>query len=80
MAIGCVIVGELFIFGFDMEKSPHNMQYRVISKDGIVTDPVVITIPKAVLMHDFAITEHYAIFMDLPLRLDPQVAIPHFST
>lgn len=79
MAIGCVVVGELFIFGFEMEKPPH-VQYRVISKDGIVTDPVVITIPKAVLMHDFAITEHYAIFMDLPLRLDPQVAIPHFST
>lgn len=77
MAIGCVVVGELFTFGSDMEKPPY-VQYHVISKDGIITNPVVITIPKGVLMHDFAITTNYAIFMDLPLGLDPQVAIPHF--
>ncbi len=79
MVIACVVVGELFIFGIDIGKAPH-VQYRVISKDGIITDPVVITIPRGILIHDFAITEHYAIFMDLPLGLDPQVAIPHFST
>nr|AAK00622.1 carotenoid cleavage dioxygenase 1 [Persea americana] len=47
------------------------LTYRVISKDGIMHDPVPITIPE-VMMHDFAITENYAIFMDLPLYFRPK--------
>lgn len=36
-------------------------------------DPVPITIPESVMMHDFAITENYSIFMDLPLLFRPKV-------
>ena len=36
--------------------------------------------PKPTMMHDFHITEHYAIFMDLPLTIDTgegnQTALP----
>jgi carotenoid cleavage dioxygenase-like enzyme len=62
------ITGEMFTFGYQIEKS--HIFYRVVSKDGVMKDPVKITLPQGVMMHDFAITENYAIFMDLPLVLD----------
>ncbi|KAJ6750881.1 hypothetical protein OIU85_001420 [Salix viminalis] len=57
--------GEMFTFGCSRE--PPYVTYRVISKDGVTHDPVPITISDPVLMHDFAITENYAVFLDLPL-------------
>ncbi|XP_024359542.1 carotenoid 9,10(9',10')-cleavage dioxygenase isoform X2 [Physcomitrium patens] len=61
--------GELFMFAYQ-EKVPY-LIYRVISKNGTLREPVPITIPECVMMHDFAITENYALFMDLPLRFNP---------
>ncbi|KAJ8441066.1 hypothetical protein Cgig2_020357 [Carnegiea gigantea] len=61
---------EMFTFGYS--HSPPYVTYRVISKDGFMHDPVPITIPAPVMMHDFAITENYAIFMDLPLYFRPK--------
>lgn len=61
---------EMFTFGY--AHSPPYVTYRVISKDGVMRDPVPITIPAPVMMHDFAITENYAIFMDLPLYFQPK--------
>ncbi|XP_010241260.1 PREDICTED: carotenoid 9,10(9',10')-cleavage dioxygenase 1-like [Nelumbo nucifera] len=57
--------GEMFTFGNSL--TPPYVTYRVISKDGFMHDQVPITISDPVMMHDFAITENYAIFMDLPL-------------
>jgi len=67
------ITGEMFTFGYKIEKS--DIFYRVVSKDGVMGDQVVITLPKGVMMHDFAITENYAIFMDLPLVLNGEKMI-----
>eukprot|EP00268_Persea_americana_P052379 TRINITY_DN585_c1_g1_i1.p1 TRINITY_DN585_c1_g1~~TRINITY_DN585_c1_g1_i1.p1 ORF type:complete len:547 (-),score=108.37 TRINITY_DN585_c1_g1_i1:282-1922(-) len=61
---------EMFTFGYS--HTPPYVTYRVITKDGIMLDPVPITIPEPVMMHDFAITENYAIFMDLPLYFRPK--------
>lgn len=71
-----VFTGELFAFGYDVNKAPH-VTYRVVSKDGVLSEPVHITIPEPVMMHDFAITENFAIFMDLPLVFRPKVVNPH---
>jgi carotenoid cleavage dioxygenase len=60
--------GEMFTFGYQLEQS--HIYYRVVSRDGVMKDPVLITLPQAVMMHDFAITENYAIFMDLPVVCD----------
>ncbi|CAK9167661.1 unnamed protein product [Ilex paraguariensis] len=64
------VTGEMFTFGYS--RTPPYVTYRVISKDGIMNDPVPITIPDPIMMHDFAITENYAIFMDLPLFFNPK--------
>lgn len=61
---------EMFAFGYS-HSAPY-VTYRVISKDGVMHDPVPITIPDPIMMHDFAITENYAIFMDLPLYFRPK--------
>ncbi|CAH2033460.1 unnamed protein product [Thlaspi arvense] len=64
------VTGEMFTFGYS--HTPPYLTYRVISKDGIMHDPVPITIPNPMMMHDFAITETYAIFMDLPMHFRPK--------
>ncbi|KAG9449437.1 hypothetical protein H6P81_009402 [Aristolochia fimbriata] len=61
---------EMFTFGYS--HTPPYVTYRVITKQGVMLDPVPITIPAPVMMHDFAITENYAIFMDLPLYFQPK--------
>ncbi|XP_077210321.1 carotenoid 9,10(9',10')-cleavage dioxygenase-like [Tasmannia lanceolata] len=61
---------EMFTFGYS--HTPPYCTYRVITKDGVMLDPVPITISDPVMMHDFAITENYAIFMDLPLYFRPK--------
>ncbi|XP_022869432.1 carotenoid 9,10(9',10')-cleavage dioxygenase-like [Olea europaea var. sylvestris] len=62
--------GEMFTFGYS--HTPPYVTYRVISKDGAMNDPVPITVSGPIMMHDFAITENYAIFMDLPLYFKPK--------
>ncbi|GJW71780.1 carotenoid cleavage dioxygenase 1 [Tanacetum coccineum] len=60
-----LVIGEMFTLGY--AQAPPYVTYRVISKDGVMNDPVPITVAESMMMHDFAITENYAIFMDLPL-------------
>nr|WLW35588.1 9-cis-epoxycarotenoid dioxygenase NCED1 [Nymphaea hybrid cultivar] len=62
--------GEMFTFGYS--RTPPYLTYRVITKEGFMLDPVAITLSASVMMHDFAITENFAIFMDLPLYFTPQ--------
>ncbi|KAF7137651.1 hypothetical protein RHSIM_Rhsim07G0056200 [Rhododendron simsii] len=62
--------GEMFTFGYST--TPPYITYRVISKDGFMQDPVPITISEPIMMHDFAITENYAIIMDLPMYFRPK--------
>ncbi|KAG0460144.1 hypothetical protein HPP92_023272 [Vanilla planifolia] len=61
---------EMFTFGYSHEK-PY-ITYRVITREGVMLDPVPITVLEPIMMHDFAITENYAIFMDLPLYFRPK--------
>eukprot|EP01018_Ginkgo_biloba_P029916 Gb_40118 [translate_table: standard] len=64
------VTGEMFTFGYQF--TPPYVTYHVVTKEGYMHDPVPITIPEPVMMHDFAITENYAIFMDLPLYFCPK--------
>ncbi|KAL4382924.1 hypothetical protein GQ457_15G024040 [Hibiscus cannabinus] len=64
------VTGEMFTFGYGQD--PPYVTYRVISKDGFMHDPVPIAIAAPIMMHDFAITENYAVFLDLPLYFRPK--------
>ncbi|HEY9871969.1 MAG TPA: carotenoid oxygenase family protein [Candidatus Obscuribacterales bacterium] len=58
--------GEMMFFGYSVAVPPY-LQYGVVSAQGELLRTVPIELPVGVMMHDFAITENYTIFMDLPL-------------
>lgn len=60
--------GEMLTFGYS--PMPPFLTYSVISPEGKAVHTKEITIPKGIMMHDFAITENYSIFPDLPLTFD----------
>lgn len=64
------VTGEMMFFGYRFT-SPY-LQYSVVSPEGklLQTEPIDIAMP--VMMHDFAITEDYTIFMDLPLNISKE--------
>jgi carotenoid cleavage dioxygenase len=64
------VTGELFWFDYGPTR-PY-LRYGVVGPEGRVTHQVEIDLPGPRLPHDMAITEHYAILMDLPLIQDPQ--------
>ncbi|WP_410596866.1 carotenoid oxygenase family protein [Amycolatopsis sp. lyj-23] len=64
--------GELF--WFDYGPRPPYLRYGVISADGRVVRTTDVELPGPRLPHDMAITEHYAVLMDLPLVQDPVAA------
>jgi carotenoid cleavage dioxygenase len=74
--------GEMLFFGYNMmgidmargTKVPY-LQYSTVSAAGEITMTTPIDIPRGVMMHDFAVSEHYSIFMDLPLVFDLQRAM-----
>lgn len=65
--------GELFFFGYNVKKAPH-VTYKVADPSGRVLSSVEITIPRGIMMHDFAITQDYAIFLDCPMVFKPDVS------
>ncbi|GET38634.1 carotenoid oxygenase family protein [Microseira wollei] len=60
------VTGEMMFFGYSLPQPPY-LQYSVVSPEGKLLQTVPIDLPVGVMMHDFAITENYTIFMDLPL-------------
>ncbi|CEJ46690.1 carotenoid oxygenase family protein [Umezakia ovalisporum] len=60
--------GEMMFFGYGL--TPPYLQYGIVSPAGEIIQTVPIDLPMPVMMHDFAITENYTIFMDLPLTFN----------
>jgi len=59
------ISGEMLFFGMQLGPRPR-LHYGVADRQGKLTHAAQITLTDNVFMHDFAITENYTIFMDLP--------------
>lgn len=60
------ITGEMMFFGYAPATPPY-LKYNLVSAAGELAKTVPIDLDVGVMMHDFAVTEHYTIFMDLPL-------------
>ncbi|WP_334311395.1 carotenoid oxygenase family protein, partial [Nodularia sphaerocarpa] len=64
------VTGEMMFFGFSPIAPPY-LSYGVVTAEGEITRIVPIDLPSPVMMHDFAITENYSIFLDMPLTFQP---------
>jgi carotenoid cleavage dioxygenase-like enzyme len=64
------VTGEMMFFGYSF--APPYLQYSVVSASGELLRTVPIDLPMGVMMHDFAITENYTIFMDLPVTVSAE--------
>jgi len=62
---------EMMFFSYSVFTPPY-LQYSVVSPTGELLQTVPIDLPIGVMMHDFAITEDYTIFMDLPLTFSQE--------
>jgi carotenoid cleavage dioxygenase-like enzyme len=62
--------GEMVVFRYDVQ--PPYLTWAVVGRDGTVTRPPaeVAGIDKPYMIHDFTITEHYALFVIGPAVLD----------
>ncbi len=65
--------GEMLAFAY-LPSEPY-LKYFQIGTDGTLERTVDIDLPEAIVMHDFAITEHYAVFVDAPMVLDIMAAL-----
>jgi carotenoid cleavage dioxygenase len=66
--------GELLCFGYNVLARPY-LQFSVISPQGQIVSTRAIDLPRPVMMHDFAITQRYAVFLDLPYTFSMARAI-----
>jgi len=57
--------GEMVFFGYSLFEQPF-VRYGVVGKGGEVVHTAGVELDVPVMMHDFAITAHYSIIMDLP--------------
>lgn len=67
------VTGEMLFFGYSLFQPPF-LHYGIISAGGELIKLIPIELPVGVMMHDFAITEHYTIFPDFPFTFRPERA------
>jgi carotenoid cleavage dioxygenase len=61
----CPETGEMHFFGYGF--LPPYLTYHVADAAGNLVHSQVIDVPGPTMIHDFAISRHYAIFLDLPV-------------
>lgn len=63
--------GELYFFGYSPR--PPFLVYHVASREGRLLRSVPIAVTGPTMMHDFAITEHHVVWLDLPVIFDREL-------
>ncbi|WP_250573568.1 carotenoid oxygenase family protein [Nonomuraea sediminis] len=62
------VTGELHFFGYGF--MPPFLTYHRLSKAGELVESREIEVPASTMMHDFAVTEHHLLWLDLPVVFD----------
>ncbi|MDW3219557.1 MAG: carotenoid oxygenase family protein [Acidimicrobiales bacterium] len=62
----CPVTGEMLAFGYRVV-GPEFLRYYRFDASGALIQAEPITLPTGVMMHDFNITEHNVVWMDLPV-------------
>lgn len=65
--------GGMLMFGYHWAK-PY-LTYHQVDAKGKLARSAAIDVPAAMMMHDFAITQHHVVFMDLPILFSLEAAI-----
>ncbi|QHC33055.1 carotenoid oxygenase family protein [Streptomyces sp. HF10] len=63
------VTGELLFFGYGAR--PPYLTHHRLSAAGELVESREIEVPAGTMMHDFAITENYVVWLDLPVVFDP---------
>lgn len=70
----CPDTGEMHFFGYGNIFAPH-VTYHRADADGTLSVNRGLDVPALTMMHDFALTPNYAVFMDLPIVFDLDIAM-----
>lgn len=62
------VTGEMLFFGYS--PIPPYLRFHAVDAGGALVRSIDIDVPNPVMMHDFAITENYAVFLDAPAVFD----------
>lgn len=70
----CPATGEMHFFGYGNIFAPH-VTYHRADADGQLTVNRPLEVTALTMMHDFALTAEYVVFMDLPIVFDLDIAM-----
>jgi carotenoid cleavage dioxygenase-like enzyme len=70
----CPETGEMHFFGYTLVSAPF-VTYHVADATGALIHSQAIEVAGATMVHDFALSRNYAIFMDLPVTFDIGLAM-----
>ncbi|WP_327090291.1 carotenoid oxygenase family protein [Nonomuraea sp. NBC_01738] len=65
------VTGDLHFFGYGVR--PPYLTYHRLDASGRQVHSREIAVPGGTMMHDFAITEHYVVWLDLPVTYQPRL-------
>jgi carotenoid cleavage dioxygenase len=69
----CPTTGEMHFFGYGNIVAPHVTYHRADANGQLIIDRPL-DVPALTMMHDFALTANYVVFMDLPIVFNIDIA------
>jgi carotenoid cleavage dioxygenase len=67
------VTGELLFFGYELLGEPY-LRFHVADRNGQLIRSADVPLPAPRMIHDFNVTEHYVVWMDLPVVFDLNLA------